>query len=88
MELLLSLLKSPSWDRVVKLLNGQVQARLNEIGHNPILNLEQVFERNYKLGMAHGLALAARLPNDVYTEIHRVYTDKLEEIRNESASSQ
>jgi len=84
----MSLLKSPSWDLVVKVYQGQVQARLNELGNTPIVNLEMVFDRNYKLGMAHGLALAARLPNDMYTEIHRIYTAQLEEIRSESAPAQ
>lgn len=84
----MSLLKSPSWDLVVKLYLGQVQSRLNEIGNVPTLNLEGAFERNYKLGLAHGIQLAARLPTDVYNEIHRVYTEKLEEIRSESAPAQ
>lgn len=88
MELLLSLLKSPSWDLLVKVYLGQVQARLNEVGNAPILTLEAVFERNYKLGLAHGIQLAARMPNDMYNEIHRVYTEKLEELRNESAPAQ
>lgn len=84
MELLMSLLKSPSWDLVVKVYVGQVQARLNELGNSPILSMDGALERNYKLGMAHGLQLAARMPTDMYNEIHRVYTEKLEEIRNES----
>lgn len=84
----MSLLKSPSWARVVKLYEGQVQARLNEIGNVPTRNLDDAFDRNYKLGMAHGIALAARLPTDMYNELHRVYTENLEILRNESASAQ
>jgi hypothetical protein len=70
---------------VVEIIQGQIQVRLNEVGQNPILALEDVFSRNYKLGLAHGLALAIRLPNDMYNEIHRVYTEKLEEIRDANA---
>lgn len=88
MELLMSLLKSPSWDLVVKVYVGQVQSRLNELGNRPVTGMEDALERNYKLGMAHGLQLAARMPTDMYNEIHRVYTDKLEEIRSESATPQ
>lgn len=84
MELLMSLLKSPSWDLVVKIFIAQVQSRLNELGNRPLIGMEDALERNYKLGMAHGLQLAARMPTDMYNEIHRVYTDKLEELRNES----
>lgn len=80
----MSLLKSPSWDHLVKVFEGQISARLNTIGNKPILSVEQALERNYQLGLAHGLALAARLPNDMYQEIHRIYTAKLEELRNES----
>ena len=84
----MSLLKSPSWDLVVKVFMGQVQARLNEISNVPILSVDSALERNYKLGLAHGIQLAARLPNDMYNELHRAYTEKLEEIRDESAAAQ
>jgi hypothetical protein len=50
--------------------------------------MDDVFMRNYKLGLAHGLALAVRMPTDMYNEIYRVYTDKLEELRDESAPAQ
>lgn len=88
LEVLMSLLKSPSWDLVVELYKGQTQARLNEVGNSPTRSLEDAFDRNYKLGMAHGIALAARLPNDVYEELYRIYTAKLEEIRDAAAPSQ
>lgn len=81
----MSLLKSPSWARVAEMIGKQVQARLNEIGNVPIRGIDEALERNYKLGLAHGLALAVRLPNDVYSELHRAYTEKLEELRDESA---
>lgn len=88
LELLMSLLKSPSWGRVVDIYQKQVQARLNEISNAPTRSLDDAFERNYKLGLAHGIALAARLPTDMYNEIYRVYTEKLEELRDESATPQ
>lgn len=84
----MSLLKSPSWDLLVKVYQGQVQGRLNEIGNVPTRSIEDAFDRNYKLGMAHGLQLAARMPTDMYNEIYRIYTEALERYRDESAASQ
>jgi hypothetical protein len=81
----MSLLKSPSWALLADVIGKQVAARLNEIGNQPHANMDDVFMRNYKLGLAHGLALAVRMPTDMYNEIYRVYTDKLEELRDESA---
>lgn len=83
----MSLLKSPSWDHLVKTIEGQIKARMQEIGNKPHSSLDDAFDRNYKLGVAHGLALAVRMPTDMYNEIHRVYVDVLEEVRNESAPS-
>lgn len=84
----MSLLKSPSWELVAKVIEEQVKARLNEIGNKPIWKMDDAFERNYKLGMAHGLSLAIRMPTDMYNEIRRVYVEQLEEIRDESAPAQ
>lgn len=83
----MSLLKSPSWGHLVEIYKGQVTARLNEVGNNPTRSLEEALDRNYKLGLAHGIQLAARMPTDIYNEIYRVYTEKLEEMRSESAPS-
>jgi hypothetical protein len=88
MELLMSLLKSPSWALLVEVYQKQVGARLNETANQPLLSMEDAMQRNYKLGLAHGIQLAARMPTDMYNEIYRVYTDKLEELRDESAPAQ
>lgn len=81
----MSLLKSPSWVHLVEMVGKQVQGRLNELGIRPLFTNEEVLHRNYKLGIAHGMQLVIRLPNDIYSELHDAYTKKLEEFRDESA---
>lgn len=84
----MSLLKSPSWGLLVEIYQKQVNARLNETANQPLQSVDDAMQRNYKLGLAHGIALAMRMPNDMYDEIYRVYTAKLEEMRSESAPAQ
>jgi len=84
----MSLLKSPSWARVVDIYRQQAQSRLNEVANVPVLSMDEALNRNYKLGIAHGLVLAARLPNDIYEELRNMYVAQLEELRDEPAATQ
>lgn len=77
-----SLLKSPGWAHLAKVLATQVEARRNEIGKAPIDSLEKVFMHNYKLGMIDGLLLACALPGTAYEEGRRNYHEIMQKVRD------
>lgn len=79
-----SLVKSPGWARLARLLDNQKNARKAQIGDNPIANLEEAFRRNYEIGVTHGLGAVPQLLRTTVEEVKAEYDQLLDQEREDA----